>query len=95
MSHSSDNVSLPASQYGADYPKTIKSMLERGQDPKEMVIELCKPLCKHWEDKLHRCEATLKAMKSSDPEKSCMYPLRDLVTCIEGCVRLLLLKLAD
>jgi len=62
-------------------------MLDRGQDPKDMIIELCKPLCKHWEDKLHRCESALKAMKSTDPERSCMYPVRDWVTCVEGCVQ--------
>ena len=92
MSHGSDNVSVTVSQYADNYPKTVKSMLERGQDPKEMIIELCRPLCKHWGDKLQRCEATLKAMKSSDPENSCMYPLRDLVTCIEGCVKIMLLN---
>jgi len=52
-----------------------------------MLIELCKPYCKNWEDKLRRCEVTLKNLKSADPEKSCMYPMRDWVTCVEGCVQ--------
>lgn len=70
----------------ADYPAATRSMLQRGQDPKEMLTEVCRPLCKHWEDKLKRCEAKLKSMTHADPEASCMYPLRDWVTCIDGCV---------
>jgi len=52
-----------------------------------MMIELCKPFCKKWEEKLRRCEVALKSMKNADPEKSCMYPMRDWVTCVEGCVQ--------
>ena len=52
-------------------------------------MEACKPECKHWFDKLSRCESALKSMKNADPEMSCMYPLRDWVTCLEGCVRTL------
>jgi hypothetical protein len=36
-----------------------KSMLQRGQDPKEMLMESCKPECKNWFDKLKRCETAL------------------------------------
>lgn len=63
-----------------------KSMLQRGQDPKEMLMESCKPECKNWFDKLKRCETALQTMKNADPEMTCMYPLRDWVTCLEGCV---------
>lgn len=62
-------------------------MLKKGQDPKEMLIEACRPECKFWEDKLRRCEKTLKETTSSDPEMTCMYPMRDYITCVEGCVR--------
>ena len=66
--------------------KTTKSMLEKGEDPKEMMMEICKPTCKFWADKLKRCEIKLKNMENADPEMSCMYPFRDWVTCLDGCV---------
>jgi len=66
--------------------KTIQSMLEKGQDPKEFLIEVCRPECTTKYQKLQRCEASLKSMTDADPELSCMYPLRDWVTCIDGCV---------
>jgi hypothetical protein len=28
----------------------------------------------------------IEKVQAVDPEKSCMYPLRDWVTCVEGCV---------
>lgn len=62
-------------------------MIEKGQDPKEFMIEVCRPECKAKFDKLQRCETALKNMADADPELSCMYPLRDWVTCIDGCVR--------
>jgi ubiquinol-cytochrome c reductase subunit 6 len=68
------------------YPSAVKTMLERGEDPKELLIEICKPSCKFYEEKLRRCEAVLKSSGSSDPEMTCMYPMRDWVTCIEACV---------
>lgn len=70
----------------SDVTKTIKSMLEKGQDPKEYLLEVCRPECKAKADKLHRCEVALKNMSDADPELSCMYPLRDWVTCIDSCV---------
>ena len=73
---------IPKSQW---LPST-KSMLEKGEDPKEMLIEVCRPVCHNIEEKLKRCEIKLKNMEHADPEKSCMYPLRDWVTCIDGCV---------
>ena len=65
--------------------KITKNMLEKGQDPKEMLHEVCRPSCKWWEDKLKRCEAKLQQMEDVDPEMSCVYPHRDWVTCIDGC----------
>lgn len=50
------------------------------------MIEVCRPSCQAKADKLHRCEVALKNMTNADPELSCMYPLRDWVTCIDGCV---------
>lgn len=70
----------------SDVTSTIKSMLEKGQDPKEFMIEVCRPECKAKFDRLQRCESALKSMTDADPELSCMYPLRDWVTCIDGCV---------
>lgn len=62
-------------------------MLSRGEDPKELLQEFCRPSCDYWEKKLKRCENTLKNMEDAKPEMSCMYPLRDWVTCVEGCVQ--------
>ena len=67
-------------------------MIENGQDPKDMLIEACQPECKFWKDKLARCEGTLKSSVSSDPEQTCMYPMRDYVTCVEACVSFLVEK---
>ena len=69
-----------------DYKATVKTMLEKGQDPKEYMIEICRPECKSKFDKLQRCEYALKNMTNADPELSCMYPFRDWVTCVDGCV---------
>lgn len=70
----------------SDATATIKSMIAKGQDPKEYMIEVCRPSCQAKADRLHRCEVALKNMTDADPELSCMYPLRDWVTCIDGCV---------
>lgn len=69
------------------FPQATISMLEKGQDPKEMLIEVCRPFCTDSEQKVKRCEIALQNMTYSDPEKSCMYRMRDWVTCIEGCVQ--------
>ena len=68
----------------------IKTMIQNGQDPKEFLIEVCRPTCIAKQERLQRCENKLKAMTHADPELSCMYPMRDWVTCIDGCVMLLL-----
>jgi ubiquinol-cytochrome c reductase subunit 6 len=69
-----------------DISATIREMLARGTDPKEIVTEACKPQCKGFEEKLGRCESKLKEMKGSNAELSCMYPFRDWVTCVDACV---------
>ena len=61
-------------------------MLDRGVDPKPMVLEFCKPLCHYWKEKLERCEAKLAVIIKINPTKTCMYPMRDYVTCVEACV---------
>ncbi|EAR82442.3 ubiquinol-cytochrome C reductase hinge protein (macronuclear) [Tetrahymena thermophila SB210] len=70
-----------------DLPSATLSMIQQGQDPKELVLQHCKPNCLHWEQKLKRCEAKLRELVNADPEMSCMYPLRDWVTCVEACVQ--------
>lgn len=70
----------------SDVRGTIKSMIEKGQDPKDYLIEVCRPQCLSLQQKLQRCETALKNMTNADPELSCMYPLRDWVTCVDGCV---------
>jgi hypothetical protein len=52
----------------SDYPKKITSMLEKGQDPKDFMIEVCRPGCQKYEAKLRRCETALKNMVNVDPE---------------------------
>ena len=71
----------------SSYTPNVKSMIQEGKDPKEYLIEACRPLCTHWQEKLKRCEVKLMSLEHADPEKSCMYPLRDWVTCIDGCVQ--------
>lgn len=51
----------------SDVTSTIKSMLAKGQDPKEYVIEVCRPSCQAKFDRLHRCETALKNMTDADP----------------------------
>ncbi len=51
----------------SDIRSTVKSMLEKGQDPKDFLIEACRPECKGYQDKLGRCEVTLKNMTNADP----------------------------
>ncbi|EAR96977.2 ubiquinol-cytochrome C reductase hinge protein (macronuclear) [Tetrahymena thermophila SB210] len=65
----------------------IQEWIKRGEDPKEFLLKECAPQCTAWKEKLGRCEAKLKSLVNADPEMSCMYPLRDWVTCIEACVQ--------
>ena len=62
------------------------TMLDRGVDPKPLMLEFCKPLCTYWKEKLERCEHKLAAIIKINPTKTCMYPMRDYVTCVEACV---------
>ena len=63
------------------------SMLASGQDPKPIVLDLCKPECVYWKEKLERCETALKTVIKINPGKTCMYPMRDYVTCVEACAQ--------
>ena len=62
------------------------NMLSRGMDPKPLVLDFCKPQCIYWKEKLERCEAKLEIVIKTNPTKSCLYPMRDWVTCVEACV---------
>ena len=35
-------------------------MLKQGKDPKDKLIEHCKPHCTYWKEKLSRCEKKLE-----------------------------------
>lgn len=43
------------SKLGGAYEPKVKEMLANGQDPKDYLIEYCRPECKKWQDKLRRC----------------------------------------
>jgi len=64
----------------------VSEYLEKGQDPKPELMKLCEPLCTHWKNKLKRCETKLVDIIKVNPSKSCLYPMRDYVTCVEACV---------
>ena len=63
-----------------------ENMLVRGMDPKPLILDFCKPQCHYWKEKLARCEAQLEVVIKTSPTKSCLYPMRDWVTCVEACV---------
>ena len=65
----------------------IGTMLKEGEDPKPLVLEKCKPQCTHWKGKLERCEAALEKIIKINPTKTCLYPMRDYVTCVEACAQ--------
>ena len=62
------------------------SIMDRGADPKPLMMEFCKPYCTYWKEKLERCESKLHTIIKINPTKTCMYPMRDYVTCVEACV---------
>ena len=68
-------------------PDFVDKMLKEAEDPKPLVIEECKPQCTYWKDKLTRCEDKLVHIIKINPTKSCLYPMRDYVTCIEACAQ--------
>lgn len=61
-------------------------MIGRGMDPKPLVLDFCKPQCLYWKEKLERCEQKLEIVIKTNPTKTCIYPMRDWVTCVEACV---------
>ena len=69
-----------------DEPEYVHQMLKDGKDPKDKLIQDCSPLCMHWKDKLTRCEKKLEKIIKVNPTKSCLYPMRDWVTCVDACV---------
>ena len=66
----------------------IIAMLQKGEDPKPFVVEECKKrkICESLFLRVQRCEKALEQMETSG-EESCMYPMRDYVTCVEGWVQ--------
>ena len=68
-------------------PDFVDKMLADGEDPKPLMINECKPQCTFWKEKLERCERQLVDIIKVNPTKSCMYPFRDYVTCIEACAQ--------
>ena len=88
MSH--EGLAFPDANYYADGMNvTVNSnenFLRRGMDPKPLVLDYCKPHCVYWKEKLERCEKKLEKIKLTNPTKTCMYPMRDWVTCVEACV---------
>ena len=84
------NLHFPIKNYYRDGSGvTVNSqvtILDRGVDPKPLVLELCKPMCVYWKEKLERCEEKLQAIIKINPTKTCIYPMRDYVTCVEACV---------
>jgi len=90
---------FPSANY---YPKgmsvTVNSnenYLARAMDPKPLVLDYCKPHCVYWKEKLERCEKLLETVVKTNPTKSCMYPMRDWVTCVEACVSIIILLLLN
>ena len=71
--------------YNPMVPRT-KNLLDRGIDPKPILMEFCEPMCVFWKEKLKRCEKKLEKIIKVNPTKSCLYPMRDYVTCVEACV---------
>ena len=67
-------------------PAYVKTMLKEGQNPKDELLKECKPQCKYWKAKLERCETQLEKIIKINPTKTCLYPMRDYVTCVEACV---------
>ena len=86
-----NNLHFPIKNYYAEGSGvTVNSqvnILDRGVDPKPLVLEFCKPMCVYWKEKLERCEEKLQTIIKINPTKTCLYPMRDYVTCVEACVR--------
>lgn len=68
-------------------PSYVKEMLKNGEDPKPLLLEECKPQCNYMKEKLERCETKLEVIIKVNPTKTCLYPMRDWVTCVEACTQ--------
>ena len=93
-------LNFPSSNYYVDgMHVTVNShenLLARGMDPKPLVLDFCKPQCIYWKEKLERCESKLEIVVKTNPTKTCIYAMRDWVTCVEACVsNLRVLTLSD
>ena len=57
------NLHLPVKNYYKEGSSvTIDSnvsYVDRGVDPKPLILEFCKPHCVYWKEKLERCESKL------------------------------------
>ncbi len=76
--------------YHRDMDVTVNqntNLLDQGMDPKPLVLDYCKPHCTYWKEKLERCEAKLATIIKINPTKTCLYPMRDYVTCVEACAQ--------
>ena len=71
----------------AKKPDYVEQMLKAGEDPKPAVIKDCEPHCTYWKDKLTRCESQLEVVIKINPTKTCLYNMRDYVTCVEACTQ--------
>ena len=96
MAH--QGLNFPTNNFYADgMHVTVNSqenMIWRGMDPKPIVMDFCKPQCIYWKEKLERCEAKLEIVIKTNPTNTCLYPMRDWVTCVEACVSKPLLSAA-
>ena len=83
-------LNFPSANYYADgMHVTVNSnenLLAQGMDAKPLVMDFCKPQCIYWKEKLERCESLLEVVIKTNPTKTCIYPMRDWVTCVEACV---------
>ena len=68
-------------------PNTNVNLIAQGTDPKPLVLDYCKPQCLYWKEKLERCENKLAQIIKINPTKTCLYPMRDYVTCVEACAQ--------
>lgn len=51
----SDKAAFPVGQVNENFPSSLKSMIEQGKDPKDLLIQVCRPQCKFYDDKYDRC----------------------------------------
>lgn len=68
-------------------PDYVDTMLKNAEDPKPEVKVECEKQCLFWKGKLTRCEQQLELVIKVNPTKTCLYPMRDWVTCVEACTQ--------